>query len=443
MHADIPTFLIVTPSFNSAAWIDETISSVVSQSGGFRIRYHVQDGGSTDGTLVRLEQWNSLLASRGFPVLCAGVTFSFDSEKDNGMYDAINRAFDHIQSAGPGYMTYINADDRLLSGSLQFAATAFGSTEIAWVGGRPCEMNERGEMMRIHETQVYPGPSLRAGLHDGRVLPFVMQEGTFWRAEIWNKTGGFRTFLKQAGDWDLWRRFSVETPYITTDVVLAAHRRSQAQLTADMDVYHREVDYVVHREFSDLYRSERERFQIWASHSDDERDQKYYGGVLRFQSDESHGGTGQWKLEQRPCQAPLKTSIAVTNGFTNRMIPAVYESGFGGACGADLALNLLPGFRVSNAAICSIQFQATSDGLHRLFLRCRSFDPGVRLRLAHKDRTIFEAEIPPTGHDRDCVIIAEAVFRPGGNVIGMTLSGRDPLKTPVVLLVSCEAMSTI
>ncbi len=188
MTSECPVFLVVTPAFGSAALIDETILSVVSQAGDFRIRYHVQDGGSTDGTLAALERWASTLESGNFPVLCAGVEFTFRSEKDEGMYDAINRGFDHLKPSGAEHMTYINADDRLLPGALQFAANIFhGRPEIAWLSGRPCEMNERGELMRIHDAQVYPTASLRAGLHDGRTMPFVMQEGTFWRGALSGK----------------------------------------------------------------------------------------------------------------------------------------------------------------------------------------------------------------------------------------------------------------
>ena len=38
-------FCIVTPCLNAERFIDETIFSVVSQAGPFRIRYHIQDGG--------------------------------------------------------------------------------------------------------------------------------------------------------------------------------------------------------------------------------------------------------------------------------------------------------------------------------------------------------------------------------------------------------------
>ena len=118
--------------------------------------------------------------------------------------------------------------------------------------------------MHIHDEQVFPTATLQAGLHDGRTLCFVMQEGTFWRAALWQQTGGFRTSLRQAGDWDLWRRFAAHAPYVTTDAVLAAHRRREAQLTADMGAYYREVDDVISREAAALQREEVRRFQAWA-----------------------------------------------------------------------------------------------------------------------------------------------------------------------------------
>jgi len=52
---------VVTPAFNAVQTINRTINSVISQSGDFTIHYHVQDGGSTDGTVALLQQWQLVL----------------------------------------------------------------------------------------------------------------------------------------------------------------------------------------------------------------------------------------------------------------------------------------------------------------------------------------------------------------------------------------------
>ena len=67
---------ITTPVLNAAATIDQTIQSVVSQAGPVRIRYHVQDGGSSDGTWERILQWQARLARGDWPwpaSLCSSV----------------------------------------------------------------------------------------------------------------------------------------------------------------------------------------------------------------------------------------------------------------------------------------------------------------------------------------------------------------------------------
>src|SRR5450631_3010577 len=91
----VPTFTIVTPSYNSAGFIRSTIGSVVSQSGHFRLRYHVQDGGSNDDTVAELQRWAERLRSKRFPINCYGVDFSYSVEPDGGMYDAIRIGFAH------------------------------------------------------------------------------------------------------------------------------------------------------------------------------------------------------------------------------------------------------------------------------------------------------------------------------------------------------------
>ena len=32
--------------------------------------------------------------------------------------------------------------------------------------------------------------AIKAGLHDGRILPFIQQESTFWTKELWEKSKG-------------------------------------------------------------------------------------------------------------------------------------------------------------------------------------------------------------------------------------------------------------
>ena len=72
-----PRISVITPSFNQAEFIKQTIESVLAQ-GYSNFEHIVVDGGSTDGTVDIL---------RAYPHL------SWTSEPDEGQTDALNKGF--------------------------------------------------------------------------------------------------------------------------------------------------------------------------------------------------------------------------------------------------------------------------------------------------------------------------------------------------------------
>ncbi len=243
LSPDAPCFVIVTPAYNSETYLDETILSVVSQVGGFDLFYHIQDGGSTDGTLDLVRRWERLLKGGDFPVGCRSLRFSFASAPDGGMYQAINRGFAAVRPAGPSIMSWINSDDRLAPGALATIEAAYAMfPAVAFTCARISLMDERGSVMGVNLPDVYGRAALARGEHDGRTRNFVMQEGTFWRSSLWDKVGGLDERFRLAGDWDLWRRFAEHADLVTVDTILGFHRRRPGQLTSEMGRYYAEVD---------------------------------------------------------------------------------------------------------------------------------------------------------------------------------------------------------
>lgn len=234
-------FIIVTPVLNGQEFLDETILSVVSQSGQFSIRYHVQDGGSTDATGEILEAWKKRLAG-DFPIRCRGVEFSFGSEPDHGLYDAVNRGF---AACGPAdAMTWINADDRLEQGACATVTDIFTANQgVEWLTGRHTLVTESGSFLYLSPLIAYPRDAVAAGIFDGRfATAFVQQEGTFWRPSLWDKVGGVNGNFRLAGDFDLWRRFAQHADLYMVDAILGCFRVRAGQLTTNMVKYYAEVD---------------------------------------------------------------------------------------------------------------------------------------------------------------------------------------------------------
>jgi hypothetical protein len=263
--ANPPTFQVVTPTFNAESFLEEAIQSVVNQEGDFAIRYHIQDGGSSDQTVAIARNWSERIATGAFRPRCLSIVMTVDSRPDGGMYDAIAAGFRKLAPAPEDIATWVNGDDRLAAGAMRIVSEVLRDLpRVDLVGGRQALIDASGQERVSSDLQLYPRRCLTAGLHDGRDLPFVMQEGTFWRAALWNRVGGVDPTFRLAGDWDLWRRFAAETEYVTLDAVTAYHRRRPGQLSEDMPAYYREVDERiagarverdrVFREYRDMWR---------------------------------------------------------------------------------------------------------------------------------------------------------------------------------------------
>ena len=101
---------IVTIVRNDSAHIGETLRSVLEQKGsGFEVEYIVIDGASTDGTAEIVAQYADKLAF-------------FVSEKDSGIYNAMNKGISHCTGDIIGM---INSGDRYLPGAFEIVAEAF------------------------------------------------------------------------------------------------------------------------------------------------------------------------------------------------------------------------------------------------------------------------------------------------------------------------------
>jgi glycosyltransferase involved in cell wall biosynthesis len=91
---------VVTPSFNQARFLEETIRSVALQS--YRpIQHIVVDGGSTDGSVDILKRCAEALGNSGY-------VLDWISEPDRGLPDALGKGFAMARGAIVGWL---NSDD--------------------------------------------------------------------------------------------------------------------------------------------------------------------------------------------------------------------------------------------------------------------------------------------------------------------------------------------
>ena len=107
-------FWIVTPSYNQESWLRLCIQSIADQAEeGIEIHHHVQDAGSTDGTVDFLDEQQRLSETLKPDV----YSFSYESVPDKGMYDAINKGWERAP-ADYDILAYLNCDEQYEQGAL-------------------------------------------------------------------------------------------------------------------------------------------------------------------------------------------------------------------------------------------------------------------------------------------------------------------------------------
>nr|AHN97897.1 methylase [uncultured bacterium lac146] len=239
---------VVTPCLNAADTIDLAITSVVTQAGNFEVRLHVQDGGSTDGTLDRLARWKRRLDGGHFPIACGGVTYTYSSSRDTGSYDGLIEGFSGLSIPRSAFMTWINADDILMPGALALVAKverSFSEDAVSWLGGTTAVLKEGAQVAQADRPT--PTRVVREGLCDGRHWHHVQQEGVFFRNWLWTVVNPETTMghYRYAGAWNLWRRFARYAELVQAPWPLGASRLRPGQLLQAS--YLAEVDATVPR----------------------------------------------------------------------------------------------------------------------------------------------------------------------------------------------------
>lgn len=202
MTEQLPLISIVTPSYNQAQFLEETILSVVNQDYP-NLEYFVIDGLSTDGSVDIIRKYTDQLAY-------------WVSEEDKGQAHAINKGFAHARGEVLGWL---NSDDFLLPGALAHVADTIRKQprSVAWVGG--CyRIDPNGRIL----STVMPRRLDRASLADWGYRGFFYQPSCFFSAQAWHETGGLDESLRFALDLDLWLRLSALGDFVPTAEIISA-----------------------------------------------------------------------------------------------------------------------------------------------------------------------------------------------------------------------------
>ena len=201
-----PLVSVITPSYEQARFLEETIRSVEAQDYP-HVEHVVVDGGSSDGTLDVL---------RRHP----GVRWI--SEPDEGQAHALNKGLAMAQGEIIGWL---NSDDLYLEGAVARGVDALERSGAAMVYANLIEIDEAGAEIGRQKARL---PNQRRQLLGRNSIP---QPTIFVRRAAVDAVGGLDPTYHYAMDYELWLRIGARFPIEYVDDWWAAFRRHPASKT--------------------------------------------------------------------------------------------------------------------------------------------------------------------------------------------------------------------
>ena len=182
-----PRISIVTPSYNQAQFIEETIRSVLLQSYP-NLEYIIIDGGSTDGSVDIIRKYEPWLAY-------------WVGEPDRGQVHAINKGLARCKG---DIVAYLNSDDYYMPGAFHRVAEEYARDSFDLLAGACRHVDRSG---KLRATNYCDGQSLVDFLDLFRYEgSFLTQPEVFWSRRVLEAYGFFREDLEIVFDYEYWVR---------------------------------------------------------------------------------------------------------------------------------------------------------------------------------------------------------------------------------------------
>ena len=187
-------FSIITPNYNGARFLEQTIESVFAQRKFVDLDYILVDGGSTDGSHAIIDRYRA-------DISCCII------ERDSGPAEAINKG---LKLARGDIVAWLNADDVYFPRTLARVRDAFAvAPHSSMCFGGCLIVNEDGQEIRDSITRFKELFFPLSSRFTYQCINYISQPALFFRKEKVDRVGLLREDMVAAWDYEfilrLWR----------------------------------------------------------------------------------------------------------------------------------------------------------------------------------------------------------------------------------------------
>jgi glycosyltransferase involved in cell wall biosynthesis len=227
---NLPLVSVVTPTFNQAAFLRETIDSVISQDYP-TIEYQVIDDGSTDSTAAILREY----ADRVWT----------EQQENRGQTPTINKGWERSRGE---ILTWLNSDDTFLPGAVSTAVAYFKEhPEVGIVFGDTLFTDQDGNPLeRSRKLLDFDYARFVRLCHNP-----ITQPSAFIRRSVIEDIGMLDPRYYYFMDWDFWLRAGINHRISYFPELLSTYRlHAESKTVAQANKAAPELEYMYRKFFA-------------------------------------------------------------------------------------------------------------------------------------------------------------------------------------------------